>query len=224
MNWPDIEIVMTTWFPPDERGPKRLEIAKQALTTWVDRLIYQGEVILHIADDGSGIERQLEVLLATWLGEGHITRQSRRGVGASLNAGMGCAFAGGRLVLYLVDDWSLTQPFDITPWATLLEHDDSIGMVRLGLAHPDLTGKVCHDPESGQYFLRLDRHHYAFGFRPALFHRRMSGPFAEEVSSNEAERLYAERYGRGTGPDIALALLHPWEHLYGVELSAVEPS
>jgi hypothetical protein len=235
---PDVTIVTTTWFPDDERGELRFESAKHAVNSWryiqyagypISAGLPAGDLRLHIADDGSqDYERRSELLSKIWERASSRTMQNRRGVGASLNKGFDCAFSFGEVALYLVDDWMLDLRFDISPWVHLLMENESIGMVRLGLAHPDLTGAVKHSPETGKFYLRLDRHHFAFAHRPALYHKRFFdayGPFDENVNAFECERMYNERFcAEFTGPDIALALLHPWRHISDIELADVEPS
>lgn len=216
---PTITIVVTTWFPPGEDGDKRYNIFREALASWHQHLKYDGELHYHIADDGT----------FAWPGlppPATFSRQNRRGVGASLNAGFAQAFAQGELALYAVDDWKLAADLDLTPWARLLRDSSLMGCVRLGPPHPDLTGAVLHLGENG-WALLLEKHHYAFGFRPALYHKRFFdyyGWFDEGISSLEAERLYNERFCENfRGPDIVLALFTPFDHIYGVELSAVVP-
>jgi len=225
---PDVTIVTTTWFP-EEHAKERFSSAVEAISSWSRNCKYEGELRLHIADDGSiGGEVLCETLGNMW-GRDSWSKsyQERRGVGASLNAGFKQAFLRSALALYIVDDWKLTQPLDITPWVRLLLADESIGMVRLGIAHPDLTGQVKYVSETGEYYLRLDRHHFAFAHRPALYHKRFLdayGPFAERVNAFECERLYNERFAQQPGPDIALALLHSWRHISDIELADVEPA
>ena len=83
--------------------------------------------------------------------------------------------------------------------------------------------------------LRLDPHHFAFGHRPALYHKRFFdayGYFEEGVSALECERLYAEHFCRERPdlfaidqpcPDIVYALSYPWVHLGEAEVGDVEP-
>ena len=226
---PPVTIVATTWFPESDDGLRRGLNACAAFASWREYLIYEGSLCLHVADDGSPEDRLalLDPELEHWA---HVTIsvQARRGVGASLNAGLRQAFDHERgLALYAVDDWALTGPIDLTPWARLLWERADVGMVRLGPPHPDLTGRV--EALTGDWqgwALRLDRHHYAFGHRPALYHPRLRdayGLFAEGVNAYDCERLYAEQFARTTGPDIVLALPHPWWHLEGPEQADVVP-
>lgn len=241
---PPITLVMTTWAPGGREGYARAQAARACLDTWRHRLHYEGELRLHVADDGSGIldypyslGRDIEWAVS-------FSRQERRGVGASLNAGFEQAHEGGGLALYVVDDWMLLWDIDLTPWAALLERDPTIGMVRLGPPHPWLTGTVEHLGELG-WCLRLERHHFAFAHRPALYHPRMRaayGWFAEGVTAYDCERLYSEEFNRWSsmnvpqdlgslfskpiirgGPDIVMAIIQPWHHVSGPEQGDIVP-
>ena len=89
--------------------------------------------------------------------------------------------------------------------------------------------------DRGGWFLRLEPDGFAFGHRPALYHRRFLeafGWFEEGVSALECERFYAERYARGLAiwplakprqPEVVLALPHPWHHVESIELADLQP-
>lgn len=230
MSLPPITIVVTTYAPPGEAGVHRRNAALSAWQSWREHLKYEGELRVHIADDGSELVDYTE---SWWknlnrrhplcpLGNLTYSRQERWGVGASLNAGFREAYKDSLLTLYAVDDWGLRSQFDLTPWVDLLTECESIGAVRLGPPHPDLTGTIEHYPRppsgkvsDGLWYLRLDRHHFAFSHRPTLFHKRLTdayGPFDEDISALECEQLYNERFCATAGPDIVLALPTPWEH------------
>lgn len=231
-----LTVVMTTWAPNDETGQARRSYAELAMASWIANLSYDGELRIHVADDGSDLPWFPESLAEVYtdaiprvpqqwapaLSLGAPTK--RRGLGGSLNAGFAAAFQVSPIVAYFADDWSLTAPFDLTPWATLMESHDDIGVVRF-LPHPDLTGTVMHLGELG-WALRLDRHHFVCGVRPALYHERFAayGPFEELVNVFECEQSHNNRFcGATEGPDIVLALPHPWEHIGHVEVNAVLP-
>lgn len=203
--------------------------AREALSSWQQHLLYPaGDVFLHVADDGSvpdGYPERFGPFHDSRFGEPSFSRQERHGVGASLNAGFAEAFKRSPFALYFVDDWALTGDLDLTAWVRILLEDESIGMVRLGPPHPDLTGRVKHTPIG--WYLRLDRHHYAFAHRPALYHERFLtayGAFEEDVNAYDCERIYAERFCKTAGPDIVYALPYPWSHVGTVELAGVQPS
>lgn len=208
---PDVTIVMTTWITDE----LRLRIVKETLHSWVDSLFYRGKLRLHVADDGSTIEWNPEEI---WPYEISYSSQERKGVGASLNAGFKKAFEVSPLVLYAVDDWRLLEPFDITPWCVVLLNKEDVGIVRLGPPHPFLRGEIeTLTTEWQGWGLRLDRYGLVVGHRPEIFHKRMIdayGWFDEGVNAQECERLYTVRYANQPGPDIVLALPHPWFHYH----------
>lgn len=230
---PPITIVMTTWAPPEKLGLQRMLAAWRALMSWQVLLEYPDDNLrLHVADDGSDPAHQYGLGMDTnpcrwWTRSEGVTfsRQERQGVGASLNAGFKTAFQAGPLAAYFVDDWVLKQVMDLRPWARLLMEDESVGMVRLGPPHPNISGTVKHYPGIG-WGLLLDRHHYAFGTRPFLMHRRFYeqyGPFTENVSALECERLYNYWFCSHRGPGIVHALEYPWEPIEETHLSEVKP-
>lgn len=114
----------------------------------------------------------------------------------------------------------------MTTWAQTLTAREDIGMIRLGPAHPDLTGTVSW--LGYEYGLLLDRHHFAFGHRPALYHRRMVeayGQFQEAVSAVDCERDYSARFNAHVaGPGVLLALPYPWRHIGYAEVGEQSPT
>lgn len=235
MNYPPITIVMSTFFPdPYEEGKKRIDVAVAARESWDEYLHYDGELILHVADDGSrfGSTKLYEPF------RGHSTtqtRQTRHGVGASLNAGFEVGFKRSPVVAYFVDDWALTQPFDLTPGVDILLTKQTVGMVRLGPPHPGNTGRIFPMSELWQgWAMLLDFQGFAFAHRPALYHKRLIdyyGPFKEDCSALECEAHYSDRVNTmasfvppGAAPEIVLALPHPFMHQDSIELAYLDPS
>lgn len=237
MTRPLVTIVMTVYFPDGADGIRRINTAVETVTSWQANLVYDGPLHLHVADDGSTLctERSVRKLLHSkhvWNQSFSFSQQERHGVGASLNAGFDAAFWHSPYVLYAVDDWSLLYPFSIDPWVRLLEEREDVGMVRLGPPHPGTKGTVEAFTEDWQgWGLRLDPYEgFAFSHRPALYHKRFIdayGWFDEDQSALECERLYLQRINSRLspkGPDIVLALPHPWMHLDSVELAYLDPT
>ena len=229
MSGVPITIVMTTWAPEGDTGALRLISAKAALDSWLKYLDYPN-LRLHVADDGSiynAYGTNWENPPCSWWGDPEkvsFSRQERRGLGASLNEGLRRAFEFSPLVAYFMDDWAVSAPYDLKPWADLLLKNESIGAVRLGCPHPDLTGRVHHF--IGGWGLILDRHHFAFSYRPTLFHRRFFeayGAFEEGVDAYNCEQKYSEAFNILPGPDILYALRDPWEHAGRAELAHIVP-
>jgi hypothetical protein len=203
-----ITIIMTVWFIDKQRK----QAAENTLQSWNDRLMYEGDIHLHVADDGSTLKWKPEKFWKR--SEITYSRQERHGVGASLNAGIKKAHT---IFLYMVDDWSLSQSFDITPWVQVLTENNNLGIVRLGPPHPDMTGTIKMFTTNWQgWGLLLNRHHFAIGHRPQLIHQRLIeyyGWFDEDTSALECERLYNQRWVEDrNGPGAILALPHPFIH------------
>lgn len=236
MDWPNVVVIMTTYFPDGEEGKQRLLHATiPTFNSWEAHLkysAYPGGEGIHVvqADDGTSKENYVTF---GWF-RGYLctsTLQKRKGVGASLNSGFRRAyevFGPDTIVLYAVDDWALTQDFDISPWVQLLLEREEVGMVRLGPPHPNTSGVVQAYTENWQgWGLHLYRTDYAFGHRPALYHKRMIdyyGWFKEDCSALECEKDYSDRFvEKALGPNIVLALPHPWQHLESIELAYIDP-
>lgn len=220
MPYPLVTIVMTTYFPPKDLVRKATALT--AGISWRQHLkYYSGKINLHIADDGS------ENPVTQGWDATTFSQQNRQGYGASMNVGFAKAFESSPLVLHAVDDWAVESDFDITPWVKLLIEREDVGMVRLGPPHPNTSGTIQMLTDDWQgWGLVMDRKGFAFGTRPALYHKRFIdayGWFTERVSALECERIYNEKFCSTPGPDIVLALPHPWMHLDSPSLSGLEP-
>lgn len=221
--------------PNDERGAKRVLAAQKTIESWDEHLQYDGEIHLHIGDDGSHPALAEELLefasLATDNFAGiHASRQERHGVGASLNAGQKYAFdeVVTPITLYAVDDWSLTAPLDLNPWVRVLREVTDVGAVRLGPPHPGIQGTVEHVGDNRWILDLAPCGGYVASQRPTLWHSRFFdtiGHWKEDCSSLECEADMNDRWYAAKGnPRIALALPHPWDHIYTVDVSDVDPS
>lgn len=226
---PPITIVCTTWLPPGIDGLKRLDAVTLALESWRKNLLYDGDIRLHIADDGteSNHFEKLQSAVSDIWSEVSYSQQSRHGVGASLNKGLEVSWSISPLVLHAVDDWQILEEFDLTPWADMLMQFKEIGLVRF-FPHPDISGRIRYfwDMEPTQHGLILDRHHYAFATRPFLAHKRffdLHGPFTEDVNAYQVEQDYNNSFCNRYGPEIVLALPQIWEPIDSVELAGVQP-
>jgi hypothetical protein len=189
---------------------------------------YDGELRLHVADDGSVVEWEPEKI---WPGPVTRSRQERYGVGASLNAGFREAFKTSPLVFYGVDDWQLQQVFDLSPWAQLLMEHEDVGIVRLGPPSPFMRGEVVIYTTNWQgWGLKAEPYGFCVGHRPEIFHKRMIdtyGWWEEGINACEVERRYTVAWAADPKLQIVLALPHPWFHIdpsLGVpSLSEIEP-
>jgi hypothetical protein len=155
----------------------------------------------YVADDGSRPEHVEAVLGALPDARYH---SARRGYGGNANAAW--AVAESALCFFLEDDWELTQPLDLYPYACLLMECQEVGMVRLGLLNLDLRGRTWG--HGGRVWWKLDRepHHEGtpvFTGHPSLRHRRYLGAYGgypEGLSPGDTELAYAYQFRQGT-PD-----------------------
>lgn len=229
----EVTIVMTTWIPEGQQGKERLKAEERCLLSWREHLIHNEAIHLHIADDGSSESDYAQLRNIAWAewdrGNFTFSQQQRKGVGASLNAGLKQAFHRSPIVLHAVDDWELLADLDITPWVNFLcDTKYDVGAVRF-FPHPDLTGTIRHIPPHG-WAVDLDKHHYMFATRPSLWHERffnVLGYFKEGISAIECEADFNERvcgYPHYKGQGVWLALPEMWRPVETGSLSEIMPS
>lgn len=214
----------TTYYPDSPAGEQRmLQFTEQVAMSWRLGIEYDGEVEIIAVDDDSPLE---------WFPSEAIDMRftnDRGGVGKSLNSLFTMAAKEDSILLYAVDDWFLTYPYELTKWAKLLD-DRSIVQLRLGPAHPNLQGTIRHF--DGPFALELDRHGqhgFVASHRPTLFNARewteQYGTWVEGVNAYDCERMMNERVHETPGDGVLhlLALEHPWSHMDSIELGDVTP-
>lgn len=221
-----ITIVATTYCPEGDAGTLRADAAIVTMDTWEKNVRTLEQVKLVIADDGSAPVHwsRLKEWAGLWRRGPVVYTQGRGGVGASLNRGFDAA--SGDVILYAVDDWALTYPFNVDPWVRLLRECEDVGVCRLGPPHPGnvMTAKPYTEDWQG-WAARLSLVGVVASQRPALWHRRMLayyGPFLEDVNALECEAEFDSRL-TDAGPAVVLAMPHPWQHIDSVELADVDP-
>lgn len=225
-----LTLLMTTYAPAGGIGEATEAAAHYSIRQWSKRIRYNGELALHVADDGSGLKGYADGVDSPpgcWWKRGPVTfsRQERHGIGASLNAGLMKAFERSPIAAFLMDDWGLLWPFPMDPWANLLMKREDIGLIRLGPPHPTTTGTVEMFEEG--WFLRLRREGVFTSLRPWMVHERFMhayGRFQEDVHVGDCERMFNECVATMPGPDVALALPTAWEWVYNVEGYQPRPS
>lgn len=232
MDLPKLAILVTTYVP---QGAKlRIEAIQKTAASWKRNLRYDGEIHVHVADDGSDHQYDAGFWMGIydWANSFSYGQQQRRGVGASLNAGFQACFDVTPLVLYAVDDWSLVQSINLTPWAEVLmmgqpncKPQYTLGCIRF-VTSPSLRGGElirCNDV----WGIVWERYTYIWAQRPALYHKRFIdayGKFPEMEKAVEVDRIYNNTVlAKEDGPEIMLALVHQWQHLWSIEAGDVVP-
>ena len=122
--------------------------------------------------------------------------------GRSANAGIQSAREHGQLMLFLEDDWELTYPLDLWPYASTLMEDESVGMIRMGYLNAGVKGETFG--HRGQMYWRLDAESpYIFTGHPSLRHIRFhdhAGNYAERLQPGETELAMAWKYKSSPDP------------------------
>lgn len=229
-----VTVIMTTYCPPG-KGAIRAEYAVQTLHALIDNLKSPLPIRLHVADDGSTNRDFIKVLLREakvgWHTEGDWTNAERGGIGASLNRAIEQQ-APDELLMYMTDDWMLTEPLDLAP-AIMLINDFKYDLVRLSPIHPDLQCQTKHHLPIG-WWLHLHMHSpgYVFATRPFLattgFFDHV-GPFQEGLDAYDTERAYNDLVkARGSHSRLLIAqadtgLAGPWKHLGEYEVGHIQP-
>lgn len=170
---------------------QRTDYAVATIRAVKEHLRYGGALHWCVADDGSepghvkAIVREIGDALA-------LVRSERIGYGALANVMWEYADGITDLTLWLEDDWELSAPLDLTPYAQLLADDTSIGMVRLGHVPGDSdVQEVTLDGIAYYEFLKSTS--YFFSGNPSLRHKRFRecyGPYPVGEQPGETERIY----------------------------------
>lgn len=220
----DVTVVMTTYFPEGSVGDARVEYATKSLNALLENLECEDGLRLHIADDGSPVQRRafiyglMHQAATYWERQSGVTDVMRGGIGGSLNLALS-VMSEDAIWMYTTDDWELTDKLDLAGPLSLLENY-GYDLVRLGPVHPDLQCVTRFSSTLG-WWLDIHQHYggFAFATRPFIAKRSMFtnvGPFDEGLNSYETERLYAEKVARSTAKLAywgGINLAGPWRHL-----------
>lgn len=209
-----IVIVLQTW--------ERTEYAVRTIRAARKHLRYE-DLRWYVADDGSRAEH-LDVVLSELSGANLIGWHSeRRGYGGNANEAWRNVDRVSPLSGWLEDDWELTAPLDLYPYAALLMEREEIGMVRLGVLNLDIRGRTWG--HNGELYWTLDKqpHHEGtpvFTGHPSLRHRRyrdVYGLYPEGLGPGDTELAYAYQYrwGPQSAPGIVWPASYPPGGLFG---------
>lgn len=177
----------------------RFEYAKKTLESAVRNIEYDGNLSIHIADDGSPVS-YIESLLAVVPKCIPVTYSvsNRGGYGANYNLAMQTVHQFSDFVIPLEDDWELTRRVNLNRLV-----DDLVllggGCIRLGYIGftQSLRGKLVRGKED--VYLRFDRHSdepHVFAGHPRLETTewaRLVGPWPENLGAGATEFEVAHR-------------------------------
>lgn len=201
--------IMLLTYSPDAKGP-RSEYAVTTLRSTLDKLHFDGDVHVHIADDGS-VPAHRKMLREIAGGYKHIktigeTDAMRGGYGKSYNLATQALHHvdDAHYILPLEDDWELTVEYDVTPHVRALA-EEAAGCVRLGYlgTTQELRGKIIH--VAGETYLALDPdspepHVWAGHPRiETVQFQRAIGPWIEGRDPGSTEFEAAHRRGSRVG-------------------------
>lgn len=194
-------------------------------------LIYDGEIRWVISDDGSDA-KHVETLLDL-LPDVYLYNAQRRGVGHGMNRCLQhIQDEEGKLVLMMEDDWSLDEPFDISPHADLLINHQEIGLIRYGYLSPGLNASVISLSNQLWWKVEPQGYQYRFTGHPSLRHLRFHeqyGFYAEGKTPGETELdMCGKVNAKPDGPWILLPCYYrqQWgmfSHIGSESLAGVQP-
>lgn len=198
---------------------RRTDVALRTIRAAREYLRYE-DLRWYVADDGSPSEH-VHAVLAALEGVRLAGKHSeRRGYGGNINAAIQETERVSDLVFPLEDDWELTRPLDLYPYAALLMEREDIGMVRLGYLNAGIKGG-CMGHGASLYW-KLDHQpvedwQCVFTGHPSLRHRRYRaayGDYPEGLGPGDTELAYAYQYRIGSGPAIVWPADYPSQGLF----------
>lgn len=191
---------------------ERTEYALRTVSSVRENLRYPS-LAWFVADDGSS-PNHVEAITSRLSGADLLGVWSQRdSYGRSANEGIRTARERGSLLFFLEDDWELSQPFDLWPYAVLLMERESVGMVRMGYLNEGVFGKTMG--YQGQLYWELeDETPYIFTGHPSLRHVRFhdhAGGYIEKLQPGETELAMAWSYKQSPKPKPSIV----WPCLLG---------
>ncbi len=224
---PKVSIILTTY--------KRTDVAIKTVEGIKSFLHYDSDPIWLVSDDGSGPEHKDAIREA--IGPDatlDMFDSNRRGVGVGMNWGLRRSWElGAEYHMILEDDWELTAPFDLSPHMGLLQHEENIGMIRMGYLSYGLQGTLLPlQKKLWWIFDQYPNYQYTYSGHASLRHRRFHdhyGMFAEGIAPGLTELdMCAKINKRMKGPRIAWLSAWgnqgPFAHIGSVSLADVEPN
>lgn len=192
---PKLAIMLVTY--------KRTEYAIRTVNALKHNLLMPYyDVTWHVADDGSLPEHRQA--LRDLLPQATMTDTMRRGAGASMNAGMNECLQRAKYILWVEDDWELSQPFNPTVCIELMEQHPDVGMVRLAYISPELNAHLVSG--AGELWWRLHKGtQYVFSGGPSIRSAAFCaayGQYAVGIGAGYTELDMCTKFSQKQGPDI----------------------
>lgn len=208
-----IDIVMTTYFPPDV--PSRVHCFSSAVHSLASYLMFPEEYRLVITDDGSPSDIDFKRYSHSWMGPKITLLGEHGGIGSSINRAMSQV---NDLWLYTTDDWVLKDVFALHQACRLIR-EHGYDYVRVGFPHSDVSCKTRH--YDGMWWLHVNHYRqpgFAFATRPFLATRAFYdkvGKYPEHCNVYDAEIQYANRVRNTRNLKLAFMSLtgYPWVHI-----------
>lgn len=202
----------------------RTEYAVRTLQAFLANARFDGELRVHIADDGSDPEHvdQLYMIATNAMGkEPTVTNAERGGYGKSYNMATHVVHDFSDVVLPLEDDWELLRQFDFTPLVDDLLCAERFGCMRLGY--------IGYTQPLRSEFLYHNEHHYllldpqspephVFSGNPRLETvdwQRKVGLWPEGLHQGETEFAVAHIPAARAGVVWPIEYVHPRGDLFG---------
>lgn len=182
----------------------RTHYALRTIESVINRLRVPGRLCWYLADDGSE-DVHVASCLRELEGQDVIGMHSERiGYGAGANRAWHVAHDHADITLWLEDDWELKKPLDVSPYVTMLNERDDVGMIRIAHLSINLHAKTVG--YRGNHYLLFDwDRQYTFSGNPSLRHRRAReywGPYPEGLNPGDTEIAYDSQVRNAQGPAI----------------------
>lgn len=206
---------------------KRIDYATRTLRCALDKIKFDGELAVHIADDGSG-GKHIETLRQLAGGYSHIVSvghsdSARGGYGRNFNLATQQVHLGSDVVLSLEDDWELQRELNLDPLVSTLMHSGGIGCIRMGYMGftQELRGHIeFHDNEHYLVFDPDSAEPHVWAGHPRIESREWqikAGPWIEGLEPGATEFHMAKCPAFRTGVAWPLDLIAPqgdlWAHI-----------
>lgn len=201
----------------------RYDYAVATIKSTLDNVKFDGELCVHIADDGSGNE-YVQGLKNVIGGYSHIhclsaSNSDRQGYGANYNLAMQTVHTYSDFILPLEDDWTLDRELNASIITDALKRK-KFGCVRMG--YLGYTQQLCGCMEliNGYNYFLIDEHSpepHIFAGHPRIETKewaRTVGPWPEKLDPNLTEFTVAHYKNSRRGVAWPIDLIPPRGNLF----------